>query len=141
MEEKIKHLEFVQNVITRINSNSFQLKGWMIAILSALLALYASSSKTLYIFVAIIPTLIFWLLDTYYLQQERKFRGLYNDIAAGIIGTFEMPIDRYVYSRKNKESKKFFYWNVFFSKTIWPLYGLVVLGLGLGGVILIIVNK
>ena len=61
MEEKIKHLEFVQNVITRMNANSFQLKGWAITIVSALLALYASSDKVLYIFVAIVPVIIFCL--------------------------------------------------------------------------------
>ena len=81
MENKIKHLEFIQTVITRMNQNSFQIKGWMITIVSALLALYASSGKQIYILVAIVPTVIFWFLDTYYLQQERKFRGVYNDVA------------------------------------------------------------
>ena len=74
MDGKIKHLEFVQNVITRMNSNSFQLKGWMITIVSALLALYASSNKLLYIFVAIVPVIIFWCLDAFYLKQERLYR-------------------------------------------------------------------
>lgn len=32
MEDRIKYLEPVQNVITRMNTNSFQLKGWMITI-------------------------------------------------------------------------------------------------------------
>ena len=43
MENKIKHLEFIQSTITRMNQNSFQIKGWMITLVSALLALYASS--------------------------------------------------------------------------------------------------
>ena len=79
-EEKIKHLEFIQGVINRMNSNSFQIKGWMITIVAALLALYASSSNVAYIFVGIVPTILFWLLDSYYLQQERKFRGVYDDV-------------------------------------------------------------
>jgi hypothetical protein len=29
--EKIKHLELIQAVVTRMNSNSFQMKGWMVA--------------------------------------------------------------------------------------------------------------
>ena len=53
MENKIKHLEFIQTVITRMNQNSFQIKGWMITIVSALLALYASSGKQIYILVKI----------------------------------------------------------------------------------------
>jgi len=79
--DQIKHLEFIQAVITRMNANSFQLKGWSIAIVSALLALYANSNNVIYIFVAIIPTLLFWGLDAYYLQQERKFRGVYNNVS------------------------------------------------------------
>ena len=38
---KIKHLEFIQSTITRMNQNSFQIKGWMITLVSALLAHYA----------------------------------------------------------------------------------------------------
>ena len=79
-QEKIQHLEFIQNIINRMNSNSFQIKEWMITIVSALLAFYASSGNEIYIFVAVAPTLLFWYLDAYYLQQERGFRKLYNDI-------------------------------------------------------------
>ena len=66
LENKIKHLEFIQATITRMNQNSFQIKGWMITIISALLALYASSENTIYIFIAIVPAIVFWFLDAYY---------------------------------------------------------------------------
>lgn len=129
MENKIKHLEFIQATITRMNQNSFQIKGWMITIISALLALYANSGNTIYIFIAIAPTIVFWFLDAYYLQQERKFRGVYNDVA-GLssennrleIREFEMPIQKY-------QCGKYCYFNALFSKTIFPLYGIVVVGL------------
>lgn len=129
MENKIKHLEFIQTVITRMNQNSFQIKGWMITIVSALLALYASSGKQIYILVAIVPTVIFWFLDTYYLQQERKFRGVYNDVA-GLspedsrvdVRDFEMPIQKY-------QCGTYCYFNVLISRTILPLYGVVIIGL------------
>ena len=29
-EEQIKHLEFIQGIINRMNSNSFAIKGWAI---------------------------------------------------------------------------------------------------------------
>jgi len=121
-EEKRQHLEFIQNVITRMNTNSFQIKGIAITIVSALLAVYASTPKIMLIFIGIPPTILFWFLDSYYLQQERKFRGVYND-AAGIsdkvkVNLYEMPIKEYT---KNID-KKYKYCNVFFSKTIFPLY-------------------
>ncbi len=129
MDNKIKHLEFIQSTITRMNQNSFQIKGWMITIVSALLALYARSEKKLYIFIAIVPAIVFWFLDAYYLQQERRFRGVYNDVAdlstennRVNVREFEMPIQKY-------KGGKYCYFRVLFSKTIFPLYGIVIVGL------------
>ena len=134
-ENKIKHLEFIQGVITRMNTNSFQIKGMSITITAALLALYANSNNSLYFFVAIIPTIIFWFLDAYYLQQERKFRGMYNDVAKLsngesriMIRKFEMPLQKY-------SGKKYFYINVFWSKTIWPIYFIPFLLLLISGIL------
>lgn len=129
MENKIKHLEFIQSTITRMNQNSFRIKGWMITLVSALLALYASSERVVYILIAIVPAVVFWFLDAYYLQQERRFRGVYNDVA-GLspddsrinVREFEMPIQKY-------QCGKYCYFNVLFSRTIFPLYGIVVVGL------------
>lgn len=136
MENKIKHLEFIQSTITRMNQNSFQIKGWMITLVSALLALYASSEKVVYILIAIVPVIVFWFLDAYYLQQERRFRGVYNDVA-GLspdnsrinVREFEMPIQKY-------QCGKYCYFNVLFSKTIFPLYGIVIVGLVVAFVLL-----
>ena len=126
---KIKHLEFIQATITRMNQNSFQIKGWMITIVSALLALYANSKNVMYIFIAVVPVIVFWMLDAYYLQQERKFRGIYNDVAGIssedsniVIKDFEMPIQKY-------QCGQYCYFNVLISKTILPLYGFIVIGL------------
>lgn len=132
----MKHLEFIQATITRMNQNSFQIKGWMITIVSALLALYANSENVVYILVAIVPAIIFWFLDAYYLQQERKFRGVYNDVAGLTseesrveIRDFEMPIQKY-------QCGKCCYFNVLLSKTIFPLYGIVIGGLLVASIML-----
>ena len=133
---KIKHLEFIQSTITRMNQNSFQIKGWMITLVSALLALYVSSEKVVYILIAIVPVVVFWFLDAYYLQQERRFRGVYNDVA-GLspddsrinVREFEMPIQKY-------QCGKYCYLNALFSKTILPLYGLIIIGLSVASVLL-----
>jgi len=127
-EEKIKHLEFIQNVITRMNTNSFQIKGWTVVIVSAILAIYASTKNYYFVLSAIFPTVIFWFLDTYYLTQERKFRGLYDDVA-GVsdnpkqIKLFAMRPDLYT-------GGKYSYWDVFCSTTILKLYLSVIIILG-----------
>lgn len=129
MNDIIKHLEFIQAIINRMNSNSFQLKGWAITIVSALLALYASSSNITYIFIAIVPTMIFWFLDSYYLQLERKFRKLYMDVVAGNRTDFQMSISNYT-------GGKCHFFNVFCFSTITLLYGTILLGLVIGGLLL-----
>lgn len=139
-ENQTKHLEFIQANITRMNSCSFQMKGWMIAIVSALLALYASSinSETgiginMFIYIAVVPTIIFWFLDSYYLQQERKFRGVYNDLIdpekRNEIKPFQMPLNKY-------NGGKYCLFNIMFSKTEVLLYLPIVIGLVIAGVVL-----
>lgn len=117
-EEKIKHLEMIQGVITRMNSNSFQIKGWYITILSALCAIYASNPNPAFVAIGILPTVLFWAMDAYYLQQERKFRGLYQDVVKGEsnLMSFNMSIEKYTGAR-------YAFCSSFWSKTIVGLYG------------------
>ena len=77
-EDQRLHLQFIQNVITRMNANSFQVKTWTVSIIVALAALAVNSKNYMYILISVVPTILFWTLDSYYLQQERKFRGLYK---------------------------------------------------------------
>ena len=80
MENKRKHLEFIQLVITRMNVNSFLLKGWSVTLVAALFAFAAKDSDISYVIITYISTPIFWLLDAYYLSLERQYRGLYNSV-------------------------------------------------------------
>jgi hypothetical protein len=80
MEQKINHLEFIQNVVNRMAANSFLIKGWCITLVSALFALAAKDANVRYIIIAYIPVSVFWILDGYYLWQERLFRALYDQI-------------------------------------------------------------
>ncbi|ELY1980188.1 hypothetical protein SL053_002295 [Flavobacterium psychrophilum] len=80
MEKKIKHLEFLQLVITRMNVNSFFLRGWSVTLVSALFAFAAKDTNINYVLITYISTPLFWVLDGYYLSQERKYRDLYNKI-------------------------------------------------------------
>ena len=78
MDAKLKYLEFIQAIISRMSNNSFMLKGWCITLISALFALAAKDTDPLYVLVAYIPIPAFWLLDGYYLSLERQYRELYK---------------------------------------------------------------
>ena len=124
-DHEIKHMEFIQSGINRFASNSFQMKGWMLTIVSALLGFFVNSGNTKFALVAILPVVVFWVLDAYYLQLERKFRGIYNDVvnpekAKKPVGLFEMPFQNYT-------DGKYFFGDVFFSRWLLLLYLPVIL--------------
>jgi hypothetical protein len=75
----IKHLEFIQSVITRMASNSFLLKGWSVTIVAALLGVAAQQDSALFAAAALLPAAAFWGMDAYYLHYERLYRRLYDD--------------------------------------------------------------
>ena len=76
-DAKIKHLEMIQAVITRMAQNSFSLKGWSVTLVVGALALSVQTTNQFFFLVAYPPILLFWGLDAYYLQLERKYRVLY----------------------------------------------------------------
>lgn len=80
MEERIRHLEMIQSVISRMANNSFLLKGWAVALAAGVFALSAKDSNKCFFLIAYIPILIFWGLDAYYLMQEKLYRALYDKV-------------------------------------------------------------
>jgi hypothetical protein len=77
--DRIKHLEFIQAVVTRLGTNSFLIKGWVLTIAAAFFAVLAKNLNGTIAAVGLIPLLAFWFLDGYFLWQERLFRRLYDD--------------------------------------------------------------
>ena len=68
----------IQSVIDGIGKNSFSLKGWAVGVMIAIYA-FAGQNYNKAVIVTLIPLIIFWILDSYYLMLERKYRRLYND--------------------------------------------------------------
>ena len=78
----IKHLEMTQGVINRLGSNSFLLKGWSMTVIALSMVLTARYGlQNPYIILAFfLPVLGFWVLDGYFLWQERLFRKVYDEV-------------------------------------------------------------
>ena len=106
MKPNEKHLEFLQNTISRMNQCSFHMKGWAITLASALIAVFVSTISSdnpgnkIYIYSAVVSTVLFWFLDSLYLSKERKFIAIYNDVI-GVgddqqeIMEYEIPVNKY----------------------------------------------
>lgn len=80
MEAKLKHLELIQGVINRMAFNSFMLKGWSVVLVSAVLILVSPQGDNNRALIGLLPTLVFWGLDGYFLRQERLYRALYDHV-------------------------------------------------------------
>jgi hypothetical protein len=80
MDKKQAHLEMIQGVVNRLSTNSFLLKGWSVVLVSALFALAAANTKPQFVYLAYFPAIAFWVLDGYFLWQERLFRALYDRV-------------------------------------------------------------
>ena len=93
MEKKLKHLEMLQNIIDRMADNSFSLKGWSVVLVSALFALAASGSNTHFVYLAYLPSIMFWILDGYFLWQERLFRKLYDRVRTASESEIDFSMD------------------------------------------------
>ena len=80
MDNKIKHLEFIQGVVNRLASDSFRMKGWCVVLVAALFILPAREGRIEFVAVALVPVIAFWGLDGYFLWQERLYRALYDHV-------------------------------------------------------------
>jgi len=79
-ENKIKHLEFLQLTITRMNINSFMVKGWLVTLVAAIFVLSNKDANTAFLWITPFITLLFWSLNAYFVGTERKFRDLYDEV-------------------------------------------------------------
>jgi hypothetical protein len=79
-EGRIKHMEAIQGVVARLSDNSSKVKGWAIPVAGAFLGLSLNSHEIRLALAALIPTIAFWVVDTYYLRSERLFRALYDQV-------------------------------------------------------------
>ncbi|MBB1074922.1 hypothetical protein HUU62_10935 [Rhodoferax sp. 4810] len=80
-EEKIAHLGFIQGVIDRMGNNSFLIKGWVVTLVAAIVALSADKVNTNFTYLALFPLIFFWWLDAFFLHQEKLYRKLYERVA------------------------------------------------------------
>ena len=78
MSDKHKHLELIQSVINRLAGNSFQVKAWAVALTTGTMIFLSSVDNHKGVLLLAVPIIAFWILDGYFLYQERLFRGVYD---------------------------------------------------------------
>ena len=120
MDDKYKHLEMIQSIIQRMANNSFMLKGWAVTLIVAIFALADENTNQNYFGLTYIPAIAFWFLDAYYLQLERKFKILYDEIRQKSAVDFDLSIQDINYKKIKKEKLR--YVKCLFSASEWLFY-------------------
>ena len=116
------HLTMIQGVINRLAQSSFLLKGWSVVLVSALLAVAATSSEDLILYITLLPSLAFWGLDGYFLWQERRFRALFDHVRSQDEAVLDYSLDTKSLSNLTLYHK---WWNAVFSRTLCLFHGAI----------------
>lgn len=90
---RIKHMDYVQDAIKRMASQSASQKNYCITLVTAIVGAAFVSQISDLIYIAMLATMIFGLVDAKYLQVERGFRALYDEVrnaSAGVSVDFGM---------------------------------------------------
>lgn len=136
-EKKIKHIEMIEAIIERMAKNSFQLKGWSMTLITLVGAISAQGSDKRFILLAFIPILGFWILDSFYLQQERKYKQLYKNVTEMDESKIDFNLDASKATGTNEEMDCLCFFKCMFSITEICFYPLIAIAL----IVLVIVLK
>jgi hypothetical protein len=131
-----KELDLIQDVIKRMASNSFEVKKWLIGILTAIVVfkheeLLGGNGRI--IWVLLVPIICFWYLDAFFLRTEKLYRVMYHWVIRNRPRTSKYLYDLNTMVREFPEGtvenfiqEKNSVWRVAFSKTLWPFYAVPV---------------
>jgi hypothetical protein len=85
---RVKQLDMVQSIVARIASYGASLKNYCITLTTAICGFAISLQRPLVIVSAIVPVVVFALLDAQFLRVERRFRALFDQLRGEEWATF-----------------------------------------------------
>lgn len=128
--ERHKEIDLIQSCINRMAQNSFQVKGWTVALFAVILALLPekveSTNKFFLGVVMLAVSVMFWYLDSFFLAAERNYRKIYGWVLQEREkGSRELLYELNFKEFESKESLKgTAVWETAFSKTLKWFYGI-----------------
>lgn len=122
--ENVKHLELILAAVARLASNSFFVKGWALTVAGAAFGFAVNRIDWRIATVGSFVIIGFWLLDAYYLRQERLLRHLYNHVRRNVTSDPEerFSMNLLPFAGFDTVQRR----RVFFSTTLFTFYALLV---------------
>ena len=126
MEDCRHYINLIQNNINRMASNSANCKTWTVSIVSALLAVQAALRDiTFIVLYAILPIVLFFFLDSYYLGLEKRFIKLETDFVKLVKLKEDISDVIYILNPQRIGTDSKFTWEGMKSYSTWPFYGIL----------------
>jgi len=121
------YLNILQAVINRMAANSAACKTWCIALVSAVIVIIADKGSPSYVWISVVPIVLFFSLDSYYLGLENRFRERYNGFIRKLHADQAEVDDVFIVTPGGGA------WDTIqatigavWSVSVWPFYGLLV---------------
>lgn len=92
----IKHLEILQGIVSRMAGNSAACKTWSLTIIIGIIAL-SIEKCCVPIWIGLIPAIMFFALDVFYLGLEIKFRDVQKAFVQKLSSHTLTPADIYMF--------------------------------------------
>ena len=80
-EDRRKHLEFIQAIIARMSAASASAKGWLLPVVTAAYGYALTKDSWPVALLGLGASVMFAFIDAHYLDEEKKYRRLYNAVA------------------------------------------------------------
>ena len=80
-EDRRKHLDYIQAVVTRQSAASSAAKGWLLPVVTATFGFALTQHSWPLAALGLVSVVLFSYLDANYLRSEKRFRLLYNTVA------------------------------------------------------------
>jgi hypothetical protein len=109
-EDRRKHLEFVQAVITRLAQSSAAAKGWSLTVAAAAFGFSAVQSEWYLGLLGLVALIAFGRLDVHYLHQERLYRDLFDAVRHDQVEPYSM--DNRPFDTAGKKREAYESWSV-----------------------------
>lgn len=125
-----KEIDLVQGCINRMAQNSFLIKGWLITLLTVVIALLPETINIrILCIVGFVTILCFWYLDGFFLKMEKLYRWKYEWIISNRQTSSDNLYDLNPYNKKMwinhagvKSKEEPTVTRVMFTKTLTPMY-------------------
>lgn len=129
-----KEIDLIQSCVNRMAQNSFMVKGWLITLVTVILALLPENVNVRGVcIIVLLATFCFWYLDAFFLRLERLYRWKYEWVIAKRVESDKFyydlnPMNRDMWLLPKtcipKEAPSVV--RVMFTKSLTPLYGMIV---------------